>query len=58
MVSSKKSGGGILFGEKKDGGSHSREWRGSGMLSWARWKATAVTRAGIENFETIAKQLA
>ena len=58
MLSGEGRGGGVLSGEKKGGGSHTGEWRGGGVLSGARarGKATAVTRAGRENSETVAKQ--
>ena len=37
-------------------GSHWEEWRGGSVLSGMRGKATAVSRAGRENPETVAKR--
>ena len=67
MVSGGSTGGSILAGERKGSGSHSGEWRGSGVLSCAREKATgrqslATAELGRaapgqrENTETVAKQ--
>ena len=42
VVSGGRRGGSVLAGERKGSGSHSREWRGSGVLTGAREKATAV----------------
>ena len=50
-----KRGGGVLSGERSGGGSHWEEWRGDSVLSGMRGKATAVSRAGRENSETVAK---
>ena len=41
VVSGGRRAGGVFAGERK--GSHLGEWRGSGVLSCAREKATAVT---------------
>ena len=43
VVSGGRSGGSVLAGDRKGSDSHSGEWRGSGVLSDAREKATAVT---------------
>ena len=42
VVSGGRRGGSVLAGERKGSGSHSREWRGSGVLTGAREKATAI----------------
>ena len=49
-----RRGGGVLYGETSGGGSHWGEWRGGSVLSGTRGKATAVSRAGCENSETVA----
>ena len=54
-----KRGGGVLSCERSGGGSHWEEWRGGSVLSGMRgkaWKATAVSRAGREKPETVAKR--
>ena len=61
VLSVGRRGGCILAGDRKDSGSHAGEWRGSGVLSGAREKATAVTctlaiPGQRENTRTIAKQ--
>ena len=43
VVSGGRRSGAVLAGERKCRGSHSGEWRGSGVLSGVREKATAVT---------------
>ena len=43
VVSGRRRGGSVLARERKGSGSHSGEWRGSGVLCGAREKATAVT---------------
>ena len=50
----RRGGGGKLCGESSGGGSHWREWKG-GVLSGMRAKAMAVSWAGKENSETVAK---
>ena len=42
VVSGGRRGGSVLAGERKGSGSHSREWRGSGVLIGEREKETAV----------------
>ena len=42
VVSGGRRGGSVLAGERKGSGSHSREWRGRGVLTGAREKVTAV----------------
>ena len=42
VVSGGRRGGSVLAGEREGSGSHSREWRGSGVLTGAREKATVV----------------
>ena len=42
--------------DRSGGGSHWGEWSGGSMLSGTRGKATAVSRAGRENSETIPKR--
>ena len=47
----------VVSCEGKGDGSHSGEWRGGGVLSGeGTGKATAVTRAGSENYKTVAMQ--
>ena len=63
VVSGGRRGGSVLAGERKGSGSHSREWRGSGVLIGEREKETAVA-CGLylaapgqrENTGTVAKQ--
>ena len=64
VVSGGRRGGSVLAGERKGSGSHSREWRGSGVLIGEREKETAVA-CGLylaapgrrrENAGTVAKQ--
>ena len=63
VVSGGRRGGSVLAGERKGNGSHSREWRGSGVLIGEREKETAVA-CGLylaapgqrENTGTVAKQ--
>ena len=47
-------GGGVLSGERSGGSIHWGEWRGDSVLSGTRGKATAISRAGGENSETVA----
>ena len=54
MLSGEGSGG-VLSGERS-GSSHWVEWRGGGVLSGTRGKATTHYRAGRVNSETVAKQ--
>ena len=63
MVSGGRRDSSVLAGKKKGSGSHSGEWRGRGVLSCAREKATAVTCTWAapdarqrENTETAVKQ--
>ena len=42
MVSGRRRGGSVFARERKGSGSHSGEWRGRGVLSGAREKATLV----------------
>ena len=43
VVSGRRRGGSVLARERKGSGSHSGEWKGRGVLSGAREKATLVT---------------
>ena len=43
VVSGRRRGGSVLARERKGSGNHSGEWRGRGVLSGAREKATLVT---------------
>ena len=61
VVSGGRRGGSILVGERKGRGSRSGEWRGSGVLTGARDKATAVACTWAapgrrDNTGTVAKQ--
>ena len=51
ILSSERRGGGVLSDERSGGGSHWGERRGG-----TRGKATAVSQAGSENSETVAKR--
>ena len=56
VLSDEGRGGSVLSGKRSGGSSHWGEWRGSGVLSGTRGKATAVSRARRENSKTVAKQ--
>ena len=56
VLSGERRGGCVLSGETSGGGNHWGEWRGGSVFSGMRGKATAVSRAGSENSETVARR--